>query len=244
MAVDFLLAEPDPGELGQGQRAATDGCAGLTYVEFGSVAERSLQFRQQLLAPLMKLLCRNRKHLQRRDVCQGCLRVEIKPQGRFERGQGQLVDAQGACHRVFADFVDHRTAADDNACLGAAEQLVATEGDQVNPGFQRFAHGRLFRQAVGCQVDEKAAAEILEDRYLMLLGKLCQGLTADRFGETEDAVVAGVHLENQRCLLADRVPIIVEMSLVGRTDFDQLDAADSHDVGDAEGAADLDQLTA
>ena len=57
---------------------------------------------------------------------------------RLERGVGQLVDAQRAHQRVRADAVHQRRAADDDAGLRPAEQLVAAEAADVHAGGDRL----------------------------------------------------------------------------------------------------------
>ena len=168
--------------------------------------------------------------------------VKIKPEGRFEGRQAQLVAPQGAGHGVLADLVDNVFIADDDPCLGSAEQLVAAEGDQVDAGSQCFPYRWLAWQSIRGQVHQQAATEIFEDRNVLLMSKFSQLFAADRFGEAEDPVVAGVDLENKRRLFVDGVSVILEMGLVGGAHFNQFDTTGRHNVRDTERAADLDQL--
>jgi len=64
----------------------------------------------------------------------------------------------------------------------------------------------------------------------------------NRGGEAVDRVIAGVDLQDQRRLGADRGGEIAQMGAVGGTDLAQPGAGALHDVGQAERAADLDQL--
>ena len=57
-------------------------------------------------------------------------------------------------------------------------------------------------------------------------------------------VVRGMDLHDRRGVGADRGGIVLEMGAVGGADLDQPAAGAGHDVGDAEGAADLDELAA
>jgi hypothetical protein len=51
----------------------------------------------------------------------------IQPQGRRERGQRQLIDAQGSHQRMVHDSLNERPATDNDAALRSAEQLIAAE---------------------------------------------------------------------------------------------------------------------
>ena len=65
-----------------------------------------------------------------------------------------------------------------------------------------------------------------------------------RGGEAHHAVVRGVHLQEHAGIGADGVGVVLEMGAVGGADLAQGGAGAAHDVGDAELAADLDQLAA
>ena len=65
-----------------------------------------------------------------------------------------------------------------------------------------------------------------------------------RLGEALDGVVRRMDLHDRRGVGADRRGVVLEMRAVGRADLDQAAAGARHDVGNAEGAADLDQLAA
>src|SRR2546430_17328612 len=58
--------------------------------------------------------------------------AQVQGDGGFERGNGQLVDAQGAEQRVLADSRQRLALAGDDAGLRAAQQLVAAEGGYVD----------------------------------------------------------------------------------------------------------------
>ena len=55
------------------------------------------------------------------------------------------------------------------ARLRPAQQLVAAEGDDVGAGGERLARRRLVRQAVVLEVHQHAAAEIGDERQLVLV---------------------------------------------------------------------------
>src|SRR5204863_3500622 len=63
-------------------------------------------------------------------------------------------------------------------------------------------------------------------------------------GEADHAIVGGVDLEQEPGLGPYRLRVVLEMSTVGRTDLTQCRARSAHDIGDAELATYLDQLSA
>ena len=65
-----------------------------------------------------------------------------------------------------------------------------------------------------------------------------------RLGEAGDAIVAGVDLHQSCGVRADGFFEVAEARDVGGADLLQDGAADGHDVGDAEAAADFDELAA
>ena len=62
--------------------------------------------------------------------------------------------------------------------------------------------------------------------------------------EAHDLVVAGMDAEDRGRAFVDRPLVIAEMGLVGRAHLDELCAGGGHDLGQAKGAADFDQLAA
>ena len=97
------------------------------------------------------------QHAQHGHLAQRARRLEIEQQRPLERGERELVDAQRALQRVAPQPLDEVGAADDDARLRAAEQLVAAEADEVGARCERRARGRL----VG-EVEERAGAEVVE----------------------------------------------------------------------------------
>ena len=77
--------------------------------------------------------------------------IAIELQRRFERREPDLVDPQRPLHRIAVDPRDQILAADDEARLRAAEQLVAGEGDEIGAFGDRLAHRRLVREAEAAQ---------------------------------------------------------------------------------------------
>ena len=69
-------------------------------------------------------------------------------------------------------------------------------------------------------------------------------LALDLRDEALHRKVAAVHLHDGARSVRERALVVVDVRAVGRADFDEPRAAALHDVGDAEAAADLDQLAA
>ena len=60
---------------------------------------------------------------------------------------------------------DQILAADDEAGLRPAEQLVAGEGDEIGALGDGLAHRRLVREAEAREIDQRAGAEIVDERH-------------------------------------------------------------------------------
>ena len=88
---------------------------------------------------------------ERRQALGEAVGVAVEAQRRLQRGEADLVDAHGALHRVAVDQRHEIAAADDEAGLRSAKQLVAGEGDEVGALCHRLRDGRLARQAVGAR---------------------------------------------------------------------------------------------
>ena len=101
-----------------------------------------------------------------------------------------------------------------------------------------------MRQAPGLEIDQSAAAEVLDHRQPLLACQRHQLGGRNRLGEALHGVVRGVDLHDRRGVGADRGGVIPEMRAVGGANLDQAAAGACHDVGNAEGAADLNQLAA
>jgi hypothetical protein len=104
----------------------------------------------------------------------------------------------------------------------------------LNPGFGA--------QAPGAEIEQQTAADIMQVGEPARVSELCEFLCRRGGHEADLLEVGAMHREN-RGRPVDHVLIIDEVSPVGRSDLLQHRAALSHDVGDAERSADLDQLT-
>ena len=167
----------------------------------------------------------------------------VQGQRRLQRGGLQLVDPHRARERVLAQLRDQVGATDDAAGLGAAEELVAAERDEVGAVGQRLVHARLLagEPALGVQ---QARADIEHERHPGLRGELGELGGRRRGREPDHAVVRRVHLQDRGGRVLDRGAEVGRTGAVRRADLDQACAGGAHDVGDPELAADLDQLAA
>ena len=184
-----------------------------------------------------------RQQTERRQILCETLGPQIEHECRFERGQRQLAHAQRALHRVLAYAADRRLAADDQARLRTAKQLVAGEGDDIAAGGQHLLRQWLARQAVVRQVDQRAAAQVGGERHATRMRNGRQHRFVDRRGEALHHVVARVHLHHEGGVLVDGALVVGGMRAVGGADFDHAGARARHHVGHAKGAPDFDQLT-
>ena len=88
--------------------------------------------------------------------------------------------------------LDEVGASDDDAGLRAAEQLVAAEAHEVGAVVQRHAGSRLV-----AEVDERAGAEVVEQRQLVTARNGGERLQPGLLGEPDDAEVRLVHAQER-----------------------------------------------
>ena len=139
------------------------------------------------------------------------------------------------------DGADGVSSAEQQPGLGTAEQLVATGGHHVGPGGQRRCGvGLVGQQRVG---GEQPAAQVGHQRDPVLIGQGAQLGEGDRPGETFDAKVAGMHLEQAAGVRSDGARVVLQPSAVGGADLAQPSPGRRNEVGQPEAGADLDQLT-
>ena len=99
------------------------------------------------------------QHPQHRHLAQRPLRVEVEPERPLERRERELVRPQSALQRVTPQRSTRSARPDDDPGLGAAEELVAGEADEVGPGGQALPRGGLV-----LEVHEDARAEVVDER--------------------------------------------------------------------------------
>ena len=101
----------------------------------------------------------------------GGVRRQIAHERCFQRGQGELVNAQRPVERIFLNPGHDFFFADDDTRLRAAQKLVSAEGDDIDTGPQRFADRRFAVQAVPVESYQTAAAQVVHDRHTVPLSQ-------------------------------------------------------------------------
>ena len=170
--------------------------------------------------------------------------MQVQPQRRLQRGQGHLVAAQCAHQRILLDLLNPHLLAGDDTRLRPAEQLVAAEQHQVGTRRDAVPRHRLAVEAEALEVDEGAAADVVDHRDAVLLAQRHQLRQRRRLGEAGHAVVAGVDPQQRRRVGAEGALVVGDAGDVGGADLPEDSAADDQDFRDAEAAADLDELAA
>ena len=161
-----------------------------------------------------------------------------------QRSQAELVAAQRAFEGVLLEPGNQVRAAHHDARLRATQQLVATESHQVSPDGQGLGGRGFVRQAVAGQIVDGATAQVDDKGQAAFLAQCGQRAFIGALSETFDAVIAGVHLQHQRCFGVDGLGNIGHACAVGGAHFTQAATGGGHDVGQAKSAADLYQFTA
>ena len=130
--------------------------------------------------------------------------------------------------------------ADHQPGLRAAEQLVAGEADERGAGLDRAADGRLVGEELQV-LGEVAGADVVDHRH----AELAQLLDLDLLDEAELAEVRGVRAQDRAGAVAERAARS-RRGACGWWCRPHLSVAPGlgDDVGDAEAAADLDELAA
>ena len=161
-----------------------------------------------------------------------------------ERGERQLVEPQRARHRIAPQRVDETRPAEHDARLRSPEQLVAREAHEVGAQTQARRSVGFRRQTLRREIDERAAAEILDQRHAVRAAELRQLGQRHLGDEAAQLEVAAVDLEQQRGARAERSLVVGQVRAVRGADLDQLDPRPFEDFRHPERAADLDQLAA
>ena len=123
----------------------------------------------QPLGPRGNLLLGEAHHAQSRNGIQTSLQIERDR--RFQRGNRQLIHAQGAEQRILANPFERFALSDQDAGLRAAQQLVAAESDDIHARLQALAAGaRRARQ--GSRSTRHPLPKSSRANKIMLLGQL------------------------------------------------------------------------
>ena len=96
----------------------------------------------------------------------------IEPERRGDGGQRRLVRSHRPRQRVLAHLRDEVRATDDQPGLRAADQLVAAERHHVRTGREPLARHRLVGEPEASRVEERAAAQVVDDDRAVAVGQL------------------------------------------------------------------------
>src|SRR5205085_7347104 len=134
----------------------------------------------------------------------------------------------------------------DEPGLRTAEQLVARERHHVGPGREYLRRRRLVLEAERRDVDEGTTAEVLDQRHAVTPGECGQLACLRARGEATDPEIARMDPQHRADVLVtrQRALVVAQVRAVRGADLEQPGAALLQDLGHAERAADLDQLTA
>lgn len=209
--------------------------------------QASIEFSEfvfESVRPLAEALFGGSEHANDGDEFADVLGATVNLEGAFEGGEDEFIGAHGAVEGMFANEVEGFFEADDEAGLGAAEELVAGEADDVGAGGEAVLDQGLVGESVGGEVEEGAGAEVVHDEDVMFVSEGDEFGDGNFGGEADDAEVGGVDTEDESSVFGDGVFIVAEVDFIGGADFDEFGAGFFEDVGDAEAAADFDELTA
>ena len=208
------------------------------------LAHRRIEAGEQLAGPAPHVGERLRQRPQRGDrLPRGSGLVGVER--RFQGGDGELVDPQRAVPRVLLQ-PRHHLARARPGCRPAARRAAC------RPRTRRGRRPRRRPPARSARTESPSGRRSTSEpeprssmtgipRCAPQLGQLA-GAHVGR--EADHPVVRRVHLEQESGLGADRLGVVAQVRPVGGADLPQHGTAAPHDVGDAELAADLDQLAA
>ena len=157
----------------------------------------------------------------------------------FERGQGQLVGAEGPLQRVAAKPLDQVCAAEDDPGLRPSEELVPGEGDDVSAGREALGHGGLV-----ADVRQDARAEVVDEDDAAILGEPDEVFELRALREAHDPEIRLVHAKQDGGSVADCTLVVLEPRAVRRADLDEAGSRAREHLGNPEAVADLDELAA
>ena len=192
--------------------------------------------------PFLKSIDGGGDHLPDGDLLQR-LALQVVEKGRGEGCKAQLVYAHSPGQGMSCQARHKLPLSRHDAGLGASQELVAREEDQVCPGRDTVLHHRLAGQPEPGGIHKAATALVVEDGSPAAGAKRRQVFHVGFMGKADDSEVAGMHLEHCGCILGYGAFVVGEVGAVGRAHIHQRRAALPQHVGYAESAAYLHGLT-
>jgi len=168
----------------------------------------------------------------------------VAPQHQLEGGRRQPADAQRPGERVAPAGGDELRAPDEQSGLGAARELVAAATGQVDARGDQLGERRMPGELRLAPRGEQPAPLVDHQRHAGAASERDESGRRDGGGEAAHAEVAGQDLEHERGRAGQRALVVREVGAVGGAHLHQARAGGGKDLGDAERAADLDQLAA
>ena len=201
------------------------------------------QLFQQPPALGLDFLQRHGQHLISGNFLIDLLGLQVNAQGGLQGRQRQLVDAHRPGQGIFLHDVNITLLAHHNAGLGAAQQLVAAEADNIRSRLTGPLHCGLALNAVSGQVGQSPASQVVNHRQAAPPADFRQLLQGHILSKAHDLIIAGMHLEQRRCLVGNRPLIILGVGFIGGPHLRQSRVALLHNLRHPEGAADFHQLS-
>src|SRR5205085_245656 len=98
--------------------------------------------------------------------------IEMKVDSRLQRGEREFVAAQCAKERFALKRGNESLFSNDDSCLRAAEQLVATKANEIGAGLERFGRrGFMVMQTDLFGRKHRTASKILHERDALFARK-------------------------------------------------------------------------
>ena len=143
-------------------------------------------------------------------------RLESERERSLESRERELVCAKRALEWVSAQPLDEVHPADDNACLRAAEELVARETDEIGACAKALRRCRLVADAA-----ERAGAEIVDEWQLVTARDVSELGELRSLRESHHAEVRLMHAKDEGGVGGDRPLVVRGVRTVGGPDLDE-----------------------
>jgi hypothetical protein len=162
----------------------------------------------------------------------------------FESGVGELVDAEGTEQGIIVDASDKVRAADEDAALRSAEELVAAGSNEVDAVLDGRAQGGLACESEMIEAREQAGSLVFENGNAegsCESDEIAEGGALHKAFNTE---IRLMHAKEERGLLVDGVFVVGDPGAVGGADFAEKCAGLLEDFRDTEATPDFDEFAA
>ncbi|KOV21656.1 hypothetical protein ADK58_30665 [Streptomyces sp. XY152] len=155
----------------------------------------------------------------------------------LQRGQGHFVDPEGTGEWMPGHGADQVLPSEDESALGSAQQFVPAGGDERGPGFQLGPRVRLLWQQGMRGRQTRSDVGDHRDTERRQFGD------SGGAGESRDAEVGGMHLEDEGRLRSDGPGVVLRGRAVGRTHLAQPGPGGDQEVRKPEAVPDLHHLS-